>query len=249
MGPALIPSLETAKQWLTDLQSEALPTLTDQRRPWITLAYAQSLDGCLTDVQGRPSSISGEEALRLTHLLRATHDAILVGIGTVLADNPQLTVRFVEGKNPQPLILDTHLKTPLESKLMQRQDSPPWIFTSAEAAFERQARLEAAGARIVALVKEPGDPIPLEPLLRYLWEQGIRSLMVEGGAKILTTFLAAGLFDLAVITLAPLWIGGYHITDKLLIDSERHVPGLQLLAYQFCHHNLVLWGRPLTYRL
>ncbi|HRE30133.1 MAG TPA: dihydrofolate reductase family protein, partial [Anaerolineales bacterium] len=77
------------------------------------VSYAQSLDGCLAAAVGAPLALSGPEALRFTHQLRATHAAILVGIGTVLADDPQLTVRLVDGVHPQPVVLDSQLRLPL----------------------------------------------------------------------------------------------------------------------------------------
>src|SRR5512142_1687762 len=92
-------------------------------RPLVTLSYAQSLDGCLTVERGRPTPLSGREALRLTHRLRAAHQGILVGVGTVLADDPQLNVRLVEGRSPRPLVLDTNLRLPLEAGLLQRSEN------------------------------------------------------------------------------------------------------------------------------
>jgi len=76
-------------------------------RPLVTLSYAQSLDGCIAARPGQPLAVSGPLSLTLTHQLRAAHDAILVGIGTVLADNPRLTVRLVEGQHPQPVVVDS----------------------------------------------------------------------------------------------------------------------------------------------
>jgi riboflavin-specific deaminase-like protein len=81
-------------------------------RPFVTLSYAQSLDGSIADRPGRPLALSGEASMALTHSLRASHEAILVGIGTVLADNPSLNVRLVAGKNPQPIVVDSRLRFP-----------------------------------------------------------------------------------------------------------------------------------------
>ncbi len=237
--------VETARKRIREWQEEGKAHCEAQQRPWVTLAFAQSLDGSLTFAQGQPSALSGEAALHLTHGLRAEHQAILVGIGTVLADNPRLTVRLVNGTHPQPLILDTQLSTPLESHVMHHPSNPPWIFTSIRAAERRRHILETRGAHVIPLVNEPGERIPLPRLLNDLWHRGIRTLMVEGGATVLTAFLEARLLDAAIITLAPVWIGGYHYVNKLLISPERQAPGLILLYHEFYDHDLVLWGRPI----
>ena len=96
-------------------------------RPFITVSYAQSLDGSIATASRQQMQLSGPESMRLTHQLRACCQSILVGIGTVLADDPSLTVRLVEGKSPQPIILDTRLRTPLDANLVQRSGPSPWI--------------------------------------------------------------------------------------------------------------------------
>src|SRR4051794_24685033 len=87
-------------------------------RPIVTLAYAQSLDGSIATAARRPLALSSQPALKLTHQLRAEHDAILVGIGTVLADDPLLTVRLVNGPNPVPVVLDSRLRLPSTARLL-----------------------------------------------------------------------------------------------------------------------------------
>src|SRR5512145_1236608 len=118
-------------------------------RPLVTLSYAQSLDGCLTIQRGFPQALSGQASLALTHELRSAHDALLVGIGTVLADNPRLTVRLVEGKNPQPIVADSRLRLPLSANLLCQHPLSPWIATGEQADAGRQKVLEAAGARVL----------------------------------------------------------------------------------------------------
>ena len=114
-------------------------------RPFVTLSYAQSLDGCLTTQQGMATPISAPASLTMTHTLRATHRAILVGIETVLADDPALTVRLIAGDNPQPVIVDSHLRTPPGARLLQSCGAP-WIATTPEGArSSRRQRLEEAG--------------------------------------------------------------------------------------------------------
>src|SRR4029079_19395558 len=86
-------------------------------RPFVTLAYAQSVAGSIALEPGRPFALSGPESMRLTHALRAAHDGILIGIGTLLSDDPRLTVRLVQGKSPQPVVVDSQLRTPLQARL------------------------------------------------------------------------------------------------------------------------------------
>ncbi len=93
-------------------------------RPLVTLSYAQSLDGSIADRPGRPLSLSGSQCMTLTHGLRASHDAILVGIGTVLADNPRLNVRLVTGESPQPVIVDSRLRFPPYANLLRHGRAP-----------------------------------------------------------------------------------------------------------------------------
>ena len=102
----------------------------DARWPCVTLSYAQSLDGSIAGCNGETLGISGGPALDFTHRLRAMHDAILVGVNTVLTDNPRLTVRRVEGPNPRPVVVDSHLRTPLDSRILQRREAATIVTTS-----------------------------------------------------------------------------------------------------------------------
>ncbi len=95
-------------------------------RPLVTLSYAQDLDGSIAKRRGEPTSISGPESLEFTHRLRAAHDAILVGIGTVISDDPQLNVRFAKGNDPQIVVLDSQLRLPLQSKLLENSKKA-WV--------------------------------------------------------------------------------------------------------------------------
>lgn len=211
----MVVLMEKIKAWL----ETALPRLRITERPVVTLSYAQSLDGCLAFERGQAFNLSGPEALKLTHSLRAAHDAILVGIGTVQADDPRLTVRLVEGQNPRPVILDTHLRIPLNSHLIQRGENLPWIACGLNPDEEKLQALEACNARILYCQVDEQKRIDLLDLLHQLGESGIRSVMVEGGAEVITSFLAAGLADLAVITIAPVWLGGYRLVE----ENERSI--------------------------
>ncbi|MCY3990593.1 MAG: GTP cyclohydrolase II [Caldilineaceae bacterium] len=213
-------------------------------RPFVTLSYAQSLDGCLTTQQGMATPISAPASLTMTHTLRATHRAILVGIETVLADDPALTVRLIAGDNPQPVIVDSHLRTPPGARLLQSCGAP-WIATTPEGArSSRRQRLEEAGARILTLPADQEGRVDLAALLACLGTEGIGSLMVEGGARILTSFLEGGLADYAVITIAPIFLGGYQMIQPAGAGDELRatMPRLQNVEQVQLATDTVLWG-------
>lgn len=178
-------------------------------RPVTTLAYAQSLDGSLTRTPGSPTRISSEESLTFTHQLRSAHDAILVGIGTVLSDNPRLNVRRVPGKNPRPVIMDSKLRTPLDANLLSSHPEP-WIATTQDACPDKTKAFESRGVKVIQVHSLPNgwvDPVALQALLI---KRGVNSLMVEGGAHILTTFLQHRLADYLLATISMKLLGGLH---------------------------------------
>jgi 3,4-dihydroxy 2-butanone 4-phosphate synthase/GTP cyclohydrolase II len=181
--------------------------------------------------------------MALTHGLRAAHDAILVGIGTLLADNPRLNVRLVEGKDPQPIVVDSRLRFPPYANLL-RNCRVPWIATSADADPERQAALEQIGARVLRLPAASNGWVDLAALLQHLGEMNINSLMVEGGAQIITSFLAARLVDQVVLTIAPMLVGGLRVMDYLGQHQMNCFPRLQKVSYQRLGEDLVLRGEP-----
>lgn len=209
-------------------------------RPAITLSYAQSLDGSITAQRGQPLSLSGAESMRLTHQIRAGHDAILVGIGTVLADDPSLTVRLVDGRQPQPIIVDSQLRTPLTAKLLQHP-RPPLIAATDTADFRRAAALAEAGATVLRLPATADGRVQLPALLHQLYDRGIRSIMVEGGAQIITSFLAARLVDRLALTVAPLFVGGLNAVENLPVNGHGF-PRLHNVQTQRLGQDMVLFG-------
>jgi GTP cyclohydrolase II len=228
--------MERIKAWL-DL---ARADLRLSGRPAVTLSYAQSLDGCLTVRRGERHTISGMETSTMTHLLRSAHDAILVGIGTVLTDNPRLTVRLTAGMDPRPVVLDTHLRIPLDSQLLSRDVNLPWIAYGASADEEKLARLEERKVRLISCRQDKHRQIDLVDLLGQLYESGIRSLMVEGGTSVISSFFAAHLVDFVVLTIAPVWLGGLHAVDGELMDGG--FPGIKNPKSTWMGKDLVMWG-------
>jgi 3,4-dihydroxy 2-butanone 4-phosphate synthase/GTP cyclohydrolase II len=215
-----------------------LPAAVARCRPFVTLSYAQSLDGSIAGPHGAPLRLSGPEALCLTHRLRASHDAILVGIGTILADDPRLTVRLVQGDSPQPIVLDSRLRFPLTAQLLRDGQRRPWVATTAAADPGAVAALTLAGATVLTVLATDTGRVDLAPLLADLAARGIQRLMVEGGAAVITSFLDEGLVDQLVITVSPRLIAGVRAVSA----SPRPLPSLRNVHWQRLGDDLVVRG-------
>ncbi|NNM53381.1 MAG: RibD family protein [Spirochaetales bacterium] len=174
--------------------------------PYVTVSYAQSLDGRIATKSGDSRGLGSPESLVLAHQLRRDHQAILVGIGTVLTDDPQLTCRLVQGRNPIRVILDTELRLPLESKLATTvSQAPVWLLYRGNGA--RKGELEAAGCRCLKVNDYPGAGKGLPAVLGTLANQGVSSVFVEGGAQVITSFLGSGLVDRLITVTVPVVLG------------------------------------------
>lgn len=226
---------------LAELKERAAAHFQATGRPFVTLSYAQSLDGCVAAHPGKHLPISALQSLTMTHALRAAHAAILVGIGTALADDPSLTVRLVAGDHPQPIVVDSSLRLPVTAKLLQTPRNV-WIATTEKAPQEDQSALEAAGARILRLPTTGDGWVDLAALLLCLGKMGISSLMVEGGPSILTSFLAARLADYAVVTIAPIFVGGIHAVNSLLHAPPAELPRIHNPQTISVGPDIALWG-------
>jgi riboflavin-specific deaminase-like protein len=207
-------------------------------RPFITLTYAQSLDGSIAAAPDQQINISAPLSLKMTHQLRSLHDGILIGVGTVLADDPQLTVRKVQGKNPRPIILDSQLRTPLEAQVLQ-SETTPLIFHGSQAPAERIEQFGGIGTELCLCPQEPGGWLDGTFVLRELRRRGIERLMVEGGAKVIDYLLQAGSADLLVLTIAPQLIGGL---KPVAPASAEDLPKLRRIQWQRLGDDMILWG-------
>lgn len=197
--------------------------------------------------RGTPYILSGSESQILTHRLRAAHDAILIGINTVISDNPFLTVRLAEGDNPIPIILDSHLRLPLDSNLLKNKVLPV-IATTNSASQKRQEKLEESGAKIIRTLPNKRGWVDLESLLNVLANLGIKSVMVEGGARVITSFLHEHLVDRVVITIAPAFLGGLHALENPLVSGNSirnkitNLPEFQKIEYEQVGKDMVFWS-------
>jgi diaminohydroxyphosphoribosylaminopyrimidine deaminase/5-amino-6-(5-phosphoribosylamino)uracil reductase len=219
-------------------QNRAFFSWAKNKRPWVTMKVASTLDGCIGDRQekkraGKERWITGSTARAAAHALRAQHDAILVGVGTILADDPRLTVR-VPGQTAKKMsghlriVLDSHLRTPPTSALLDKAKIKAPLIVAAKprkadrGLLARQRKLEAAGAEIwFAPASRDGRPI-VSSLLRYLAAREVQSLLVEGGSQIHGAFIAAGLVDSLALFLAPHLVGsGVPIVEGRGLDWRK----------------------------
>ncbi len=193
-------------------------------RPFVTLSYAQSADGRIATRDGRAERISGPESLQFTHTLRRDNQAIMVGIGTVIADDPLLTCRLhQECPSPVRIILDTWLRLPLHSQIAVTAESYQTIvFCSAEVSVKRISELEKLSINVVPIAATHivEDRIALSHVLSQLGKMGFTNLFVEGGSAIITSFLSEKLVDRLCIILAPTIIGnGINAVGDLGVES------------------------------
>lgn len=221
---------------LDDWLAQSLKRAGDPARPSVTLSYAQSLDGSIALRRGEPLALSGPESQALTHRLRAAHDAILVGIGTVLSDDPQLNVRLAEGRDPQIVVLDSRLRMPLDPRMLKKGRAR--IFCAANADHGRQEKLEGLGVEVERQTDENAGKVDLREMLNTLKARGIHSLMVEGGGQVISSFLSEALVDRVIVTIAPQFVGGY----KAVEAEIGNVPGLAMVGSQAFGKDIVIWG-------
>jgi GTP cyclohydrolase II len=174
-------------------------------RPYVVLKYAQTLDGRIATAGGDSKWISGEEERALSHALRAACDAVMVGVGTVLSDDPRLNVRMVPGASPLRVVLDSTLRTP-STALLLGDDAPTVLLTTERATEDDRKRVRETGAGVRVLPSGPGG-VDLRAALQQLRRDGVHSLLVEGGAQVITSLLGAGLVDRVVVGTAPRIIG------------------------------------------
>ena len=180
-------------------------------RPLVTLKLATSLDGRIATARGESQWITGPPARERAHALRAAHDAIMVGTGTVLADDPQLTCRLpgLAQRSPVRVVIDRHLRIPATTHLISSARAvPTWVLTLRSADVARRQALLCAGATVIDIDSGPDGNGNLAAALAALGERGITRLLVEGGGHLAAAFGRAGLIDRLVWVHAPMLIGG-----------------------------------------
>ncbi|MBC8018623.1 MAG: bifunctional diaminohydroxyphosphoribosylaminopyrimidine deaminase/5-amino-6-(5-phosphoribosylamino)uracil reductase RibD [Verrucomicrobia bacterium] len=175
-------------------------------RPYVTYKSAMTLDGNIATITGESRWISCEESRKYVHRMRARMDAVMVGVDTVIADNPQLTVRHVRGKNPLRVIVDSRLRTPESVTLLSGQKTSRTIIATCESDPRVHLRYLKQGVTIVVCEEDDGR-VSMNDLLRKLGKMGVQSILLEGGSRLAGDMLKHGLIDELVFFVAPKIIG------------------------------------------
>ncbi|HZS94078.1 MAG TPA: RibD family protein [Chloroflexota bacterium] len=173
----------------------------------VTVHYAQSLDGRIATRTGHSRWISGDDTLRYAHELRAGHKAVMVGAGTVCHDDPRLTVRLAKGPNPLRVVVDSTLRLPLDAQLLTDGAAPTLIATTDRAARSRIDAIARPGVSVVVVGQDSSGHVSLPRLLSLLAARGITSVLIEGGAALITSALRDRIVDRLTVCIAPKIIG------------------------------------------
>ncbi len=199
--------------------------------PYITLKAAQTLDGKIADSNFDSKWITSVDSRRRVHSLRSQYDAVLIGAGTVKKDNPSLTVRLTEGRNPKKIVIDDKLTLPVESKLLTSSEKNLIILTSEHSSGKRKKinKLFSKGADILFIKENEEGKIDLKQALKELAKLNIASILVEGGSKVFTSFVSQNLYDELVLFIAPKILGeGLSAIGNLGIKSIRKALKLRI---------------------
>jgi diaminohydroxyphosphoribosylaminopyrimidine deaminase / 5-amino-6-(5-phosphoribosylamino)uracil reductase len=200
--------------------NEVFITYITTKRPFVLLKVAASLDGKIATVTGESRWITNERSRLLVHQLRDQVDGVMVGINTVLRDDPLLTTRLPGGggRDPMRIIVDTHLRIPCEARVLTASTAACTVIaTTPGAPRDKRRQLEAAGAHVLVIEGE-GPGVPLRPLMERLGDMQVTSILLEGGGELHSAALRAGIVDKVCYFLAPKLIGGR--TAPLAIGGE-----------------------------
>ncbi|GAB7346362.1 hypothetical protein MBLNU457_5070t1 [Dothideomycetes sp. NU457] len=209
-------------------------TPSQSGRPHITLTFATSLDSSLSLSPGTQTALSGPQSKAMTHYLRSVHDAILIGVGTAIADNPSLNCRL-EGVGgygreglygqPRPVVVDPEGRwdvrgTKVLDLASKGKGRAPWVVTARTPRAELVQVLEGCGGGFIVLDRDADGRVGWQRIVEVLSEKGIGSVMIEGGGTVINTLLAAEnshLVDSVIVTIAPTWLG----RGGVVVSPER----------------------------
>lgn len=218
-------------------------------RPFVHIKIAQSLDGRIATRNGDSQWITDQTARRLAHEIRSKNDAILIGCNTAIQDDPKLTVRYGRTQQSSPkipwrIVLDTKLRLSTSAKLVTDQYVDQTIvLTSDLADKERQKQLVDTGIRVIQVPVEPSGWLDLKHILKTLYTLGIRSILVEGGNKIFTSFLKSNNFDQITAFVSPIIIGtGIPTTGDLGNERINEVERLQDVTTKIINDQVMISG-------
>lgn len=202
--------------------------------PYVTLKMAITRDCMVASKTGRPRWITGPKARAMVHEMRNRCDGILVGIGTVLKDNPRLTTRLKgkKGHDPVRIILDGSLRTHKKARVLQNSSSSPtWIATTLKRTHPKVGILRKKGAEMLFCRRDRQGRVDLKDLLKQLGERGILSLLVEGGPRVCHSFLSQGLVDEMTLFVAPFTLGKKGVPFVISPESSKSNPTFRRLPF------------------
>ena len=218
-----------------------ISTVTKQR-PYITLKVAQTLDGKIALPNGESKWITGVAARKRVHAMRAEHDAVLVGSTTVLGDDPELTVRLTEGVNPKKIVLDSTLKTPIRSKIIQHHPESVILIHGKAADTDQKETLKQTGSHLIE-AKQTESGVDLESVWADLIQSGVNSIFVEGGSKVFSAFLKNRWVDHLSVFIAPKLFGrGISAFDTVEINCPDKAILLSVLILSQVGDDLLFEG-------
>jgi 5-amino-6-(5-phosphoribosylamino)uracil reductase/diaminohydroxyphosphoribosylaminopyrimidine deaminase/5-amino-6-(5-phosphoribosylamino)uracil reductase len=224
---------------------QPMTMLAPADRPYVAIHVAQSLDGRIALSGGLRTILSSPEGLMLAHRARAGNDAVLVGSQTVRADDPRLTVRDCEGEQPRRVVLASTLDVSPAARLFESGPGVLLIAVEGRARTDAIVRLEAAGAEIRLVSAGPDGLVSLPAALHAIRQWGVQRLLVEGGARVLTSFLRSRLVDEATIEIAPRLFGapGLVAVGDIAVDRVEASPGLTDVTVERAGQSVVVRGR------
>jgi len=219
-----------------------------QQIPFVTLKSAITMDGKINSHTADSKWITSDAAREDVHVLRNQNAAILVGVNTLIADDPQLTTRIPNGRNPVRVVLDSSLRLPLHARVITDGEAPTWVFTTGSHDPEKKAALEQAGVKVF-VTEQPGRVHPGE-VLQLLGKEMISSLLIEGGSEVNAAFFENRLIDKLILYMAPKLIGGRNASTFLsgtgfanMGDAvELHNVSVQQLGKDFKFVGYPLYG-------
>jgi diaminohydroxyphosphoribosylaminopyrimidine deaminase/5-amino-6-(5-phosphoribosylamino)uracil reductase len=214
--------------------------------PYVTLKLGLSLDGRIASRTGSSKWVTGPEARARVHLLRAHHDAVVIGIGTALADDPRLTVRDAPGQSPLRIIFDTKLRLPLSGRLVQSaREVPTWVICTTDAPSSAEGQLTERGVEVLRAPPSAEGRIDPIAALRMMASRGIVAAMIEGGAELAGSVLAGAAVDELHAFIAPILLGPRGrpgAVDWAGPATPAEAPAIAEPQWEVCGVDAHVWG-------
>jgi diaminohydroxyphosphoribosylaminopyrimidine deaminase / 5-amino-6-(5-phosphoribosylamino)uracil reductase len=226
--------------------NEAFFKFITRKKPFVTLKIAQTLDGKIAARNGLSKWITGEASRKWVHRLRAESDAVLIGIGTALADDPELTARGARWGRPRRIVLDSRARIPLKSRLMSGPDPEKTVIAAApDVSGARMKSLLNRGVTVWTVRRGADGRLDLGFLLGKAAGEGVTSLLVEGGKEVFTSFLGSGLVDKVIVFTAPKLFGeGLNAFGDLGVEKPEGAVAFRSVRWRRLGGDLVFEGRP-----